>query len=92
MKTLMNGTTLDLDITYDEKYVPKMATDDLNLYFLDQANSRIDIYLKSSLEKERNIPYTGEIKDLIIANGKFHVLQYACESGIYYHYFCKNLL
>ena len=86
MKTLMNGTTFDFDVKYDKRYVPKMASDDLNLYVLDQGNNRIDIYLKSSLEKQGNIRYTGEIKDLIIAYGKFHVLHV----GIRVH--VRNLL
>ena len=70
MKTLFNGETLDLSITYSGDI--EVTSDVLNFYVLDKDNNRIDKYLKTSLEKQGNITYNGAIKDFIIAYGKSH--------------------
>ncbi len=70
MKTLFNGETLDLNITYSGDI--EVTSDVLNFYVLDKDNNRIDKYLKTSLEKQGNITYNGAIKDFIIAYGKAH--------------------
>ncbi len=68
MKTLFNGETVDLSITYSGDI--EVTSDILNFYVLDKDNNRIDKYLKTSLEKQGNITYNGAIQDFIIAYGK----------------------
>ncbi len=72
MKTLFNGDTVDLNITYLGDI--EVTSDVFNFYVLDKDNNRIDKYLKTSLEKQGNITYNGAIEDFIIAYGKLHEL------------------
>ena len=69
MKTLMNGQTVDLNITYSGTV--ELATDVFNLYILDQDSNYIHKYLKSSLEKQGNITYDVAIFDIIISYGEY---------------------
>ena len=72
-RTLLNGDTVDLNITYEGNLA--ITSDVLNLYILDKtSNDRIDKYLKATHEKVGNITYDGAINDLIIAYGKLYVL------------------
>jgi hypothetical protein len=71
MRTLLNGETVDLNITYSGEI--DLTLDVLNIYVLDKENNRIDQYLKTSLEKQKNVTYNGAIADLIIAYGEFHL-------------------
>ena len=81
MKTLLNGQTVGLNITYVGE--TELTSDVFNLYVLDGKNNRIDKYSKASLEKQGNITYHG-IRDLIIAYGKFHILSYTYCRGVTY--------
>ncbi|XP_028406466.1 pro-epidermal growth factor-like [Dendronephthya gigantea] len=65
MKTSLDGQTIALNITYTGGI--EVTSDVLNLYVLDKENNAIDKYIKSPLEKQRNITYHAEIHDLIIA-------------------------
>ena len=69
MRTLLNGETVDLNITYSGEI--DVTSDVFNFYVLDKENNRIDQYLKTSLEKLWNFTYNGTIEDLIIAYGEF---------------------
>jgi hypothetical protein len=72
MRTLLNGETVDLNITYSGEI--DLTSDVFNFYVLDKQNNRIDQYLKTSLEKQKNVTYNGAIADLIIAYGEFMFL------------------
>ena len=72
MRTLLNGETVDLNITYSGGI--DLTSDVFNFYVLDKQNNRIDQYLKTSLEKQKNVTYNGAIADLIIAYGEFMFL------------------
>jgi hypothetical protein len=79
-KTSYQGDTTQLNIVYPEMI--KVETDELNLYVLDVSSMRIDIYLKSSLTRTRNITLDVAIQDLVIGYGEsvnvlFNVL-YKC--------------
>ncbi|CAB4018580.1 neurogenic locus notch homolog 2-like, partial [Paramuricea clavata] len=65
MRTLLNGETIDLNITYSGEI--DVTSDVFNIYVLDKGDNRVDQYLKTSLEKQKNITYNGTIEDLIIA-------------------------
>ena len=69
MRTLLNGETVDLNITYAGEI--DVTSDVFNFYVLDKENNRIDQYLKTSLEKLWNFTYNGTIEDLITAYGEF---------------------
>ncbi len=69
MRTVLNGDTVDLNITYSG--VIDLTSDVFNFYVLDHENGRIDKYLKASLAKQGNITYNGQIHDLIIAYGEY---------------------
>ncbi|CAB4009691.1 fibrillin-2-like isoform X48, partial [Paramuricea clavata] len=71
MRTLLNGETVDLNITYSGEI--DLTSDVLNIYVLVKAENRIDQYLKTSLEKQKNVTYNGAIEDLIIGYGEFHL-------------------
>ena len=74
MKTLLNGQTIALNITYVGEI--ELTSDVFNFYVLDKDNNRIDKYSKTSLEKQGNVTYNGPIRDLIIAYGEFHIFPY----------------
>ena len=78
MKTLLNGQTFGLNITYVGAI--ELTSDVFNFYVLDRVNNRIDKYSKASLEKQGNITNYGRIHDLIIAYGEFHILPYTAIS------------
>ncbi len=67
IKTLFNGETIDLNITYPGDI--EVTSDFFNFYILDKDNNHFDKYLKTSLEKQGNITYNGGIEDFIIAYG-----------------------
>jgi hypothetical protein len=69
MRTLLNGETVDLNITYSGEI--DVTSDVVNFYVLVKADNRIDQYLKTSLVKQNNVTYNGAIEDLIIAYGEF---------------------
>lgn len=71
MKTLLDGNTVDLNITYSGKI--EVASDVFNLYVLDNDNNLIDKYSKTSLENLGNITNDFEISELTIAYGKSHL-------------------
>ncbi len=80
MRTLLNGDTVDLNITYYGEI--DLTSDVFNFYVLDQENGRIDKYLKASLAKQGNITYNGQIYDLIIAYGKYVLSNIGMSSDI----------
>ncbi len=80
MRTLLNGDTVDLNITYSGEI--DLTLDVFNFYVLDQENGRIDKYLKASLVKQGNITYHGQIHDLIIANGEYVLSSISMNSDI----------
>ena len=73
MRTLLNGETVDLNITYSGEI--DVTSDVFNFYVLDKENNRIDQYLKTSLEKQKNVTYNGAIQDLIIAYGELNFFE-----------------
>ena len=74
MRTLLNGETVDLNITYSGEI--DVTSDVVNFYVLVKADNRIDQYSKTSLEKQKNVTYNGAIEDLIIAYGEIHLNQF----------------
>ncbi|XP_028410753.1 uncharacterized protein LOC114533436 isoform X5 [Dendronephthya gigantea] len=65
MKTLPNKETVSLNISYPGKI--EVTSDFLNLFVFDINNNRIDMYLKTSLEKLGNITNNVQIHDLVVA-------------------------
>ena len=72
MKTMFDGTTVDLNITYSGGI--EVTSDMFNFYVLDKENARIDKYLKTSLEKLGNFTYDGELMELVIGYGESWVV------------------
>ena len=68
MKTLLDGNTVNLNITYSGKI--EVTSDVFSFYVLDNDNSVIDKYSKTSLEKLGNITNDFEISELIIGYGE----------------------
>jgi hypothetical protein len=77
MRTLLNGETVDLNITYSGEI--DVTSDVVNFYVLVKADNRIDQYLKTSLVKQKNVTYNGAIEDLIIAYGEFYFFLCFCK-------------
>ena len=68
MKTLLSKQTIALNITYPGEI--DLTSDVLNLYVFNEDDNSIDKYLKTSLQKQRNITHNVKIHDLIIAYGE----------------------
>ena len=71
MKTLLDGNTVNLNITYSGKI--EVTSDVFNFYVLNNDNNVIDKYSKTSLEKLGNITNDFEISELIIGYGESHL-------------------